>query len=208
MEGDPPTAIPHALARGRGVLPGMAGIVERLRPKVSRQQFYAITIHKQQNMIICYYPCHLPSWFMSFLKYYMSHSCSQVWSWHAKGWECGWLRDVTAVLGTSPCTMGRRAQNNFRSHWYLVWSSAAITSNHNWSWWPVSANDCFDFKCFFAKLDLDLIFSSSNWGSLSGWNENQWQDSWNNALCCQCKATGWLHKPSLWGPKFQALHGT
>ena len=45
MEGDPPTAVPHALAGGRGVLPGMAGIVERLRPKASRQRFYDISCH-------------------------------------------------------------------------------------------------------------------------------------------------------------------
>ena len=49
MEGDTATAIPHALAGGRCVLPGMAGIVERLRPKASRQRFYDIPIHKPQK---------------------------------------------------------------------------------------------------------------------------------------------------------------
>jgi|Cyp1metagenome_2_1107374.scaffolds.fasta_scaffold40619_8 hypothetical protein len=50
MEGDTATAIPHALAGGRCVLPGMAGIVERLRPKASRQRFYDIPIHKQHKI--------------------------------------------------------------------------------------------------------------------------------------------------------------
>ena len=80
MEGDTATAIPHALAGGRCVLPGMAGIVERLRPKASRQRFYDIPIHKQQKMMSCYYPCHFLSWVMSFLKSYISLPCSQVWS--------------------------------------------------------------------------------------------------------------------------------
>ena len=52
--------------------------------------------------------------------------------------------------------MGRRTQNNSRSHWYLAWSSAAITNNHNESQWPVRTNPCFEFTFFF-KLNLIWI---------------------------------------------------